>query len=1092
MTIQSTDRKAGPFLSGTALPFEFKVFSKEDIAVIYTNAEGVEVVLVLDSDYSVTLNADQDNNPGGTATLTTAIVTGDRANIIGDLAYDQGTDIRNQGGFEPEIIEDALDRATIQIQQLKEISDRTLRTAPGDSRTGDELLADIFEAEENAAASANQAQEILNDIEAAASPLVSQVIAAANSASASAITSGNNATSAGGSEASAAASAAAALAASEASGNVEFFDTSALANAAVAGLPANQVVEVFVDETRSGRRTRYRKEGGVLVFKVSLTQPKIVYLDPDDGLDTNSGLEPTTPVKTFAVANSILQNGDTLRIRGGTRQFVRMNVTKLYVTVDTYGQQGKAFVDGSRRVPNNAWTQDPDNAGVWFADFTHSTTPNGTDNGFCIWEERVNRAPLALVPRWSGADIAANRTFLLTNRDHFTNHRVGSTNKNPTTDTYGTQYRYYVCPPNGENPSTGAIEYYVAEFDQVFNLATGGVARNIIVQRTGAKDLAGHNQNTAHLLEDCEFNDGFVHGWVGGAITLRRCYAKGRRIGGDYTNFGGGGIHLFDDGATQFGFIEDCEVDGYGINFYSHAGTFVTPDHNMVFCRNLKSRNGQAHAFAVGENTKRGVHIDGFESFNDAGGFGLPVGSTVKNFKLRLKNPRNAAFQLSGANGGEVLAENGSVVISGTPVASSGGGSLFINQQASTNGDLAHFITLRMKDVTKAGGSFTSSQFFRQINLIATDCIFGEIDGSGAAIKPFNTFAASRCQLNWYRRSLEEIRLIEPLVGADCIVPWVQQPFVRTISLGDLSFINSGAAVLTPNSADLTHVRFNTMANMGLGDFIKIINYDGLGNDHSGRLVFERSVNNWTIDPAVPVNVPDFKVCHFAYFGRKILPSTSSMTAVFSDDGLQAFFSSTEFLAPGMTVYFGAIGREAPIGARKIVTLSGQTATLDRAVIWNKAPSEAVTFAAFGAVTNNPRPSVSASFVFPIRPVLPDGTFGTTFRIDLSNPVGAADVIGQENNASNIGGRFNLITRTSSFKLLLANGTLVDTGQIKHNIGEIDAGFYPLGPSDILTVTPVCYVEDYDQQFASDPVLSGSTALKQGTTLAGIGIGSKI
>lgn len=165
MTIQSTDRKAGPFLSGTVLPFEFKVFSKEDIAVIYTNAEGVEVVLVLDSDYSVTLNADQDNNPGGTATLTTPIVSGDRANIIGDLAYDQGTDIRNQGGFEPEIIEDALDRATIQIQQLKEISDRTLKTAPGDSRTGDELLADIFEAEENAAVSAAAAEESANRVD---------------------------------------------------------------------------------------------------------------------------------------------------------------------------------------------------------------------------------------------------------------------------------------------------------------------------------------------------------------------------------------------------------------------------------------------------------------------------------------------------------------------------------------------------------------------------------------------------------------------------------------------------------------------------------------------------------------------------------------------------------------------------------------------------------------------------------------------------------------------------------------------------------------------------------------------------------------
>ncbi len=135
MTVQSTDRKAGPFFSGTILPFDFKVFSKEDIQVIWTSAAGVESILVLDSEYSVALNPDQDNTPGGSVTLNTAISGGANTVIIGDLIYDQGTDIRNQNGFEPEILEDALDRVTILVQQLLEMAKRTLRIPASSSST---------------------------------------------------------------------------------------------------------------------------------------------------------------------------------------------------------------------------------------------------------------------------------------------------------------------------------------------------------------------------------------------------------------------------------------------------------------------------------------------------------------------------------------------------------------------------------------------------------------------------------------------------------------------------------------------------------------------------------------------------------------------------------------------------------------------------------------------------------------------------------------------------------------------------------------------------------------------------------------------
>ena len=132
MTISSTTRIAGPFTgNGTAstFPFAFKVFAATDIDVIrLTTSTGVEATLVLNSDYSVSLNGDQNTNPGGTVTLLAgALASGFTLTITSDIANLQPTDITNQGGFYPEVIEDALDRATIQIQQISDIGDRTVK-----------------------------------------------------------------------------------------------------------------------------------------------------------------------------------------------------------------------------------------------------------------------------------------------------------------------------------------------------------------------------------------------------------------------------------------------------------------------------------------------------------------------------------------------------------------------------------------------------------------------------------------------------------------------------------------------------------------------------------------------------------------------------------------------------------------------------------------------------------------------------------------------------------------------------------------------------------------------------------------------------
>jgi hypothetical protein len=132
MTISSTNRKAGPFLGdgvNTSFPFAFKIFTPADVLVVHADADGLEVALSLGSDYTVSQNSDQNAAPGGTVVLPTALATGTTVTIGSKVPVLQPIDITNLGGFYPRVINDALDRATVQIQQLSEQVDRSLKTA---------------------------------------------------------------------------------------------------------------------------------------------------------------------------------------------------------------------------------------------------------------------------------------------------------------------------------------------------------------------------------------------------------------------------------------------------------------------------------------------------------------------------------------------------------------------------------------------------------------------------------------------------------------------------------------------------------------------------------------------------------------------------------------------------------------------------------------------------------------------------------------------------------------------------------------------------------------------------------------------------
>lgn len=120
MTVSSTVRTAGPFI-GTGLvsayAFSYKVFEDSDVVAQTTDTSGTLTTLTLDSDYTVALNADQNASPGGTVNLAVALGAGVKLELSSNLPLLQETHITNAGGFFPQIIEDALDRSVIMIQQ---------------------------------------------------------------------------------------------------------------------------------------------------------------------------------------------------------------------------------------------------------------------------------------------------------------------------------------------------------------------------------------------------------------------------------------------------------------------------------------------------------------------------------------------------------------------------------------------------------------------------------------------------------------------------------------------------------------------------------------------------------------------------------------------------------------------------------------------------------------------------------------------------------------------------------------------------------------------------------------------------------------
>lgn len=160
--IEYVKRLAGPFTSEgqSRLPFGFLIFEKTDVYVATADdPEAQAKMLVYGQDYSVEMNADQTATPGGTVVLTTPIVKGNIFVVGSAVAYTQNMQLTNYSRFPPEIINEAMDRVVVQIQQLVERLGRTLSVPTTSDSTPEQLIEKLMSAQDDARQFADAAQK---------------------------------------------------------------------------------------------------------------------------------------------------------------------------------------------------------------------------------------------------------------------------------------------------------------------------------------------------------------------------------------------------------------------------------------------------------------------------------------------------------------------------------------------------------------------------------------------------------------------------------------------------------------------------------------------------------------------------------------------------------------------------------------------------------------------------------------------------------------------------------------------------------------------------------------------------------------------
>jgi len=138
MTISSQTSKVSYAANGSttifAVPFYFLAIG--DLKVIYRAANGTETVKTLTTDYTV---SGAGNQAGGSITTTSAAATGITVVIARNTSYTQEVDYLSNDPFPAETHETALDKLTMEVQQVNEAIGRAIKLSQTNTITSTEF-----------------------------------------------------------------------------------------------------------------------------------------------------------------------------------------------------------------------------------------------------------------------------------------------------------------------------------------------------------------------------------------------------------------------------------------------------------------------------------------------------------------------------------------------------------------------------------------------------------------------------------------------------------------------------------------------------------------------------------------------------------------------------------------------------------------------------------------------------------------------------------------------------------------------------------------------------------------------------------------
>jgi hypothetical protein len=169
MTISSTVSERSWPGNGSAKQFDFDGIDCNDDGDfrLWITDDTTLVQTEITTNYSISLNVDQQNDPGGTLTYPVsgeAVPEGETLTLERSSPFVQETNLQEGNAFEPEVIEDMLDQAARERQELLAKLNRAAIIPRGSAYTVDEIVSLIASAVSSSQNFFDTYQDALNEI----------------------------------------------------------------------------------------------------------------------------------------------------------------------------------------------------------------------------------------------------------------------------------------------------------------------------------------------------------------------------------------------------------------------------------------------------------------------------------------------------------------------------------------------------------------------------------------------------------------------------------------------------------------------------------------------------------------------------------------------------------------------------------------------------------------------------------------------------------------------------------------------------------------------------------------------------------------